>query len=173
MKKQFPIWFPLLFLIGLIACDLQTVDPVQGKAAVQVFLTDDPGDYQQVNIDLLQVRIKTKDTSWVDLNTNQGLYDLLQYQAGDDTLIVNDSLPPGEIQELRLVLGENNTIMVDSVIYPLTIPSGQSSGLKIKLQKLMVSDSLTDITIDFDVEKSVVKTGNGRYQLKPVIKLIP
>lgn len=173
MKKQFPIWFPLLFLIGLSACDLQTVSPAEGKAVVKVFLTDDPGDYQQVNIDLLQVRIKTKDTSWVDLNTNQGVYDLLQYQAGDDTLIVNDSLPPGEIQELRLVLGEDNTIMVDSVMYPLTIPSGQSSGLKIKLQKLMVSDSLTDITIDFDVDESVVKTGNGTYQLKPVIKLVP
>lgn len=173
MKKQLTYWFPLLTVLCLFACDMQMVDPNPGKAVVQVYLTDDPDDYQQVNVDLLQVRIKTKDTSWVDLNTNQGIYDLLQYQAGDDTLIVNDTLPPGEIQELRLVLGTDNSIMVDSVLYPLTIPSSGTSGLKIKLQKLMVSDSLTDITLDFDVEKSVIEKGNGEYQLKPTIKVLP
>ena len=30
----------------------------------------------------------------------------------------------------------------------------------------------TVLTIDFDAEKSVVKTGNGEYKLKPVIKVI-
>ncbi len=177
MKKHWPICFPLLFLFGLWACEIQQVlpgNPVSGAARLIIYLTDNPGDYQQVNVDLQQVRIKIKDdSSWVDLNTNQGIYDLLQYQAGDDTLIVNDTLPPGEIQELRFVLGDSNSVMVDSVVYPLFVPSGSSSGLKIKLQKLMVSDSLTNVTLDFDAEKSVVKTGNSRYLLKPVINVLP
>ncbi|MDP5172820.1 MAG: DUF4382 domain-containing protein, partial [Bacteroidia bacterium] len=146
MKNLRLLWLPSLFLIGLWACDSQTIDPNTAPARLHVYLTDGPGDYQQVNIDLLQVRIKTKGSSgWVDLATNQGIYDLLQYQAGDDTLIVNDTLPPGEIQEIRLVLGPNNSVMVDSVLYPLATPSAQQSGLKIKLQSFMYADSLTNL----------------------------
>ncbi len=173
MKKHWPLWFFTLILLGIWACDSQAVDPTAGDAQLRIYLTDGPGDYQQVNIDLLEVNIKTKGSQgWVALNTNQGIYDLLQYQAGDDTLIVNDTLPPGEIQELRLVLGPNNTVMVDSVLYPLSTPSAQQSGLKIKLQQLMVSDSLSQVTLDFDAEKSIVETGNGQFILKPVIKAI-
>lgn len=177
MKAAKFLWIPFVTLAALTACDVQP-DPVapSGDAWLNIFLTDGPGDFQQVNIDLEQIQIKTKDSTvqgWVDLNTNQGIYDLLQYQAGDDTLLVNDTLPPGQILELRLILGDSNTVMVDSVIYPLFTPSAQQSGLKIKLQKAMVSDSLTNVTLDFDAEKSVVETGNQRYLLKPVIKALP
>jgi len=30
----------------------------------------------------------------------------------------------------------------------------------------------TVLTIDFDAEKSIIKTGNGNYKLKPVIKIV-
>jgi len=146
-------------------------------ARLTIRLTDDPGDYQQVNLDLLQVRAHLVDNSgadtWYDLATIAGIYDLLALQNGIDTLIVYDSLPPGELQQLRLILASNNTVMVDSALAELKVPSGSSAGLKISLQQILVRDSLSTVVLDLDADKSVVPKGNGGYNLKPVIRVLP
>ncbi len=134
-------------------------------------LTDAPGNYDQVNIDVEQVRVRLGDSTWRDLNTNAGIYDLLVLQNGVDTLIVNDSISKGLfITQLRLILGDNNTVMVDSVIYPLKVPSSSQSGFKIQFADSLQADSL-NITLDFDAEKSVHQVGQKEeYILKPVLK---
>ncbi len=171
MKYPFLFWSVLIFAV-LFACqDPVDLRPEDKNAYLQIRLTDAPGDIDAVFIDLLQVQIKTQQTNgFLDLNTIAGVYDLLQYQAGDDTLIVNDSLPAGQIQQIRLILGPQNRVMVDSVLYDLKVPSGMESGIKINFSSIAVQDSLTQILLDFDAEKSIVKQGNGRYSLKPVIK---
>jgi hypothetical protein len=169
----------LLFIITVMtACRPDGVTPSGGEVGyLTIRLTDDPGDYQQVNIDLLQVRARMTPSgggsNWYDLQTQSGIYDLLTLQQGLDTLIVNDSLPPGELEELRLILGDNNTVMIDSVLRPLKVPSGSSSGLKIKLQQVLVRDSLSTVLLDFDAGASIVAKGNGGFNLKPVIRVLP
>jgi hypothetical protein len=169
----------LLLAFLFHACQPDDVSPQvgQSKARLAIRLTDDPGDYQQVNIDLQQVRANMVDSSgieaWYDLATNAGIYDLLTLQNGLDTLIVNDSLPPGQLQQLRLVLGNNNTVMVDSSLYEMKVPSGSSSGLKINVQQTLVQDSLSTLLLDFDAKQSVVARGNGGFNLKPVIRVLP
>lgn len=176
----------LLLAIGFAACETDGVQPgdkspnaahSSSKARLTIRLTDDPGDYQQVNIDLIQVRANLVDSVgndvWYDLATNAGIYDLLMLQNGLDTLIVNDSLPPGNLQQLRLVLGSDNSIMVDSTLQDLRVPSGSQSGLKINLQQALVRDSLSTVVLDFDADASVVPKGNGGYNLKPVIRVLP
>ncbi|MEZ4827428.1 MAG: DUF4382 domain-containing protein [Bacteroidia bacterium] len=177
MKQKTVLFSLLLLIFATFSCEFEDDDIFddgnKGNSYLQIRLTDNPLNVDQVNIDLLQVSVKTKQSSgFIPLNTYAGIYDLLKYQAGQDTLIVNDTLPAGEIQELRLLLGPDNTIMVDSVLYPLKVPSGLSSGIKIKFTKIMVQDSLTNVTIDFDAQKSVVEQGNGGYLLKPVIQAI-
>jgi hypothetical protein len=144
------------------------------KSVTSLFvrLTDAPGDYQQVNINVMQVRVQKTDSLWYDLTTNSGYYDLLTLQNGVDTTIVNDTLSKGtQITGLRLVLGDSNTVMVDSVMYPLQVPSGSTSGFKIKFSDTLSADSL-NILLDFDAEKSVLKKGQkDEYLLKPVIKV--
>ncbi|MGB3090332.1 MAG: DUF4382 domain-containing protein, partial [Chitinophagaceae bacterium] len=68
------------------------------------------------------------------------------------------------------VLGANNTIKVAGITYPLTIPSGSESGLKIKVNKRL-NGSLDSLLIDFDAALSIHQTGVGTYQLKPVLKV--
>ena len=142
------------------------------KASFNLRLTDGPGDFQQVNINLQRVEVKMENDSFQEVHTYSGYYDLLQLQNGLDTLIVNDSLPAGEIQQIRLILGDSNTVMVDSVLHLMDTPSAQQSGLKVNVNKLMVQDSLNTVILDFDAEKSVVEKGNGGYSLKPVIKVV-
>lgn len=156
-------------LTAFIACNK---DDNNGPVTLNIRLTDGPGDYQQVNIDIEEVRIKTSDDTaqWITVNTYAGIYDLLQLQNGVDTLLVTDTLPPVTLKEVRFILGDDNTVMVDSVLYPLTTPSAQQSGLKIKVDQSLDLDVNT-LVFDFDAAESVLLTGNGTYLLKPVIKV--
>lgn len=142
------------------------------QTTLQIRMTDGPGDFQQVNIDIREIRVKTsEDTSqWLLLQTNAGVYNLLDFQNGIDTLLAFGPVPAVILKEVRFVLGPNNSVMVDSIMYPLTTPSAQESGLKVKIDKdlgLVVNTLL----LDFDAAESVKLQGNGEYKLHPVIKL--
>jgi len=170
MKHQTAFALLIAAFIGVIACQ-KTLDQ-QGNSNVQIRMTDAPFNAQAVNVDLQEVRILYRDDStWNTLQTRAGIYNLLQYQNGLDTLIASGSVPANStIKELRLILGSNNTIMIDSTIYPLFIPSGSESGLKVKVNK-KANVSMNDILLDFDAGLSIHQNGNGRYMLKPVVKL--
>lgn len=141
-----------------------------GYSTLNVRLTDAPADYQEVNVDLESVTVKLADESWVQLEAVPGVYNLLGLQNGVDTLIATELLPKGTIKEIRLVLGSNNTIVANGVSYPLVIPSGSESGLKIKVDKKLAS-SIETLIIDFDAALSVHEEGTGDYKLRPVLKI--
>src|SRR5688572_28869066 len=163
----------LFFLAGLaififVACNKDgntTTD-------LRIHLTDAPYNASEVNVDIQQVRVNFRDdsTGWVDLETNAGIYNLLDFQHGIDTVIANTVVPTGTVKEIRFVLGSQNSIMIDSVVYPLTIPSSASSGLKLKLNKKL-NAGLDTLVIDFDAALSIFQEGTGDYKLKPVLKI--
>lgn len=171
MKNTILILCMALATVIFYACQKSTDST--SSPTLKVKLTDNPINAQQVNIDLREVRVNYKGdstTGWTTLTTTAGVYNLLDFQNGADTTIATGAVPGGQVKEIRLVLGNNNTIMVDSIIHPLTIPSGSESGLKIKVGKNM-SGSLDSLVIDFDAALSIHETGNGKYMLKPVLKI--
>jgi len=54
---------------------------------------------------------------------------------GKDTLLVTDEIPSGMLSQIRLILGENNSVMVDSIVYDIKTPSAQESGLKLNVHQ--------------------------------------
>jgi hypothetical protein len=171
--KKYPLIsavFCALFVVW--ACQKNDTAYATDTTVLQIHLTDGPGDYQEVNVDIQEVRLKFANDSsqWLSLATNTGIYNLLDFQNGLDTILAFGPVPLDVLKEVRLLLGPANTVMVDSVLYDLETPSAEQSGLKIKIDKSLglVLDSLT---LDFDAEKSIVKTGNGKFILKPVIKV--
>lgn len=140
---------------------------------LKVRLTDNPFNAEEVNVDIEQVRVKFSEDSiqgWADLATNAGVYDLLGLQNGVDTLLAVGTIPTNTVKEIRFVLGDSNTIKIAGIVYPLTIPSGSESGLKIKVNKTLQA-SLDSLLIDFDAALSIHQNGAGNYLLKPVLKI--
>lgn len=171
----------LLFIafIGLVAFEAcKKENQSGGTTNLRVNLTDAPlNELDSIYVDIREVRVKmgddtsnTNDNGWVTLATTAGIYDLLSYQNGIDTLIGTGNVPTGYVKEIRLILGNNNSV-VDSfgTVYPLTIPSGSESGLKIKINKNL-RPNLDSLLIDFDAALSIKKEASG-YKLRPVIKL--
>ena len=148
-------------------------DESDGNSTLQVRLTDNPVAFQQVNVDIREVRVKfsddVADEGWVNLTTTAGVYDLLKLQ-GVDTALATGLVPSKTIKQIRFILGPNNTIMDNGTVYPLVVPSGSESGLKINIDKSLRAP-LETLVMDFDAALSVTKEGTGDYKLRPVIKV--
>lgn len=150
----------------------------QGMSTLKFRLTDAPGDYDAVYVDVQEVRVHVGDEDttstgsqgWYTLsNVQPGIYDLLDFQNGLDTLIAEDDVPSGNLSQIRLVLGSDNSVVIDSVSYPLKTPSAQQSGLKLNVHYTLEPGLIYKFYLDFDASKSIVEQGNGDYLLKPVI----
>ena len=78
------------------------------KARFQVYLTDDPANYEEVVIDVQDIRINYSSDSvngWQSLaNVNTGTYDVLKLVNDNDTILADAELNPGRIQQIRLIL---------------------------------------------------------------------
>ncbi|MFZ6011039.1 MAG: DUF4382 domain-containing protein [Bacteroidota bacterium] len=163
----------LLLLVAFSSCDSG-----EKNARVQVWLTDAPGDYQEVNVDIQGVDIHSDANAadggpgWKALTVNKGVYNLLELTNGLDTLLGEIEIPGGRISQIRLKLGNQNSIKVNNQTFNLTTPSGQQSGLKLQVHEVLAEGITYKILLDFDVARSIVLTGSSVYKLKPVIRAI-
>jgi hypothetical protein len=134
-----------------------------------MYMTDSPGDYQQVNVNIVGAEMNSNSTGWTALNVNAGIYNLLTLCNGKDTLLATGNVS-GSVSQIRLTIGATgNTVKINNTLYPLTIPSGQQSGLKIVVNSQMTGNT---IALDFDAGLSVIATGGGKYILRPVIRVV-
>lgn len=148
----------------------------KGEARFQVLLTDDPGDYEEVLIDVQDIQINVTgddDGGWQSLEgINTGTYDLLKLVNDKDTILADATIPSGRIHQLRLILGPENYVKVNGTMIRLNTPSAEQSGLKLNIQQDVTNGILYKILLDFDVAKSIVATGSSSYNLKPVIRTV-
>ena len=152
----------------------------QETSRLMVKMTDAPGDYDEVNVEVLDVMIKgnsdSGDEGWISIGdkTQVGegkIYDLLKLTGGANIMLTDSSIPSGNLGQIRLVLGDENTIVVDGESFSLTTPSAQQSGLKLEVNQTLVGGTTYEFLLDFDVDKSIVATGSSKYILKPVIRV--
>lgn len=156
----------LLFTVVLF-CSCSSDD----TARLEVRLTDSPGDYEEVNIDVQGVEVNGSNgnSGWVSLDIEEGIYDILKLTNGIDTLLGSVELPAGRLQQIRLILGSENSVKINGQTFDLGTPSGQQSGLKLNLHANLMEGITYTILLDFDAARSIVDRGNGTYSLKPVI----
>lgn len=188
-------------VIGLLAaCSSSDGGGASAPGTVSVSLTDAPAcGYEQVNVTVSRVRIHQSESAnengagWTDITLNPprtiNLLDLNDPTQPNFALehLGEASLPAGHYTQLRLVLEDNNGNNANAnwIILegndpddpqnriPLETPSAIRSGLKLVNQFTVNSGERVDLLLDFDACHSIVRTGNGRYILKPVIKIIP
>src|SRR5258706_11144883 len=121
MKNRFK-WSLGWLVIGMAALLFGCSKDSAQNATLQVRLTDAPGDFQEVNIDIQDVQVSADTGGWQSLSVNKGVYNLLEFTNGSDVLLGSIELPPGKISQVRLVLGSNNTVKISDQVMPLTTP---------------------------------------------------
>jgi len=165
MKKIISALFMFGLAMAFFSCETES-----NTTNLKLSLTDAPGEFQEVNIDIVGVEVIINDTK-ILLDVEAGVYNLLDLVNGKDTVLVDQPVPEGILSQVRLILGDNNTIKIDDEIIDLTTPSAQQSGLKLNVHEVFEPEFAYEYTIDFDAGKSIVHTGNGKYILKPVLRV--
>ncbi len=153
----------------------------EGKARVKVSMTDAPGDYKNVFIDVQDVKVKANtskdEEGWVSLSgVEPRIYDLLELTGGVTQMLTNSEMEPGTLGQIRLILGPDNTIVLNDevgTVVNLSAPSTEQTGLKLNVNQELEAGMEYEYLLDFDVDRSIVSAGaSGGYILKPVIRLV-
>ncbi len=97
--------------------------------------------------------------------------DLIELE-GKSILLASELLLPGKYTQLRVFLKAQAIIIVNGEEHDLDIPSVEQTGIKLIHPFEIIPGQITKLTLDFDAQQSIIKTGNGDYKLKPVIGII-
>lgn len=184
-QRAFKYFFGLAVLLASVACsDLFGSD----RARVTVLLTDAPSDYiGSAMVDIGRVELLPADDGdriVLSEDGTDGLIDLLELQNLTTAVLADLEIPEGTYREIRMIiedasveLAEGYTLEDGSTEAELTVPSGASSGLKLKLRAdgtageddgdldeseegVFISGGQTILVVDFDVNQSFRIQGN-------------
>ena len=133
---------------------------------VEVLLTDAPGDFEEVWVNITSVAVSTE-TGWLALTDTPQRFDLLKLQNDVTAALGGAALEPGRYEQLRMMVDEAS-VVIDGVESPLTIASGAQTGIKIPLAADLEAGMTYQITIDYDAAKSIKTTGAG-FLMAPVV----
>jgi hypothetical protein len=187
----------LLVFVVPFSCQKDTgkkADIPEGQQRVKIYLSDNPVNYDAVYVDIQQVIVQVIPDScrggdnnnndcyddneyhcsvWDTLDIRAGVYNLLDLSNGTDTLLANGLTLEGRINKIKLVLGNSNSVLIDSVSYPLTLWNNQHTvTIQVKGADIdeLTSEEL-QLWLDFDAGGSIVRVSNNRFVLKPKIKI--
>jgi len=152
--------------------------------SVTIYLTDHQTPvFDSVFIDLRKMEVKLEEDSlpdggWINLTIRAGVYNILRFRNGLDTLFATGTLPNARIQKIRLTLGTQNSVMKGGQSFPLRVKDEdrevvaelQSSNFEITTSGQVL------FWIDFDASRSIQAdnsgsgSGNG-FRLKSSIKI--
>ncbi|WP_119154465.1 DUF4382 domain-containing protein [Caldimonas tepidiphila] len=163
-----------------------------GEGTLRMALTDAPAcGFEEVNVTVERVRVHQSGSAnegaagWQEivLSTPKRV-NLLELQNGVLEELGSTRLPAGRYTQLRLVLAADGAAVngrpahsvkpVNGTEMVLETPSALQSGLKMNADIEVAPNQVADFVLDFDACKSVVSRGNsGRYNLKPVVSILP
>jgi hypothetical protein len=163
----------ILFLGLMYGCTELLINDSSEKqmGRVTVSLTDAPfpGDLvEEVNVTIDWVKFKITTDEGTDDETDfvvievDKTFNLLELTNGTTELLGVKEIPFGTYSELRIHVTEAK-IKLKGIEEEMNIkiPSGYSSGLKIKIKPdLVVSEDISQVLLDFDVSRSFIVQGN-------------
>jgi len=175
--------------ITTLACGPAASSPSGGARTLNLMITDSPfRDAKAVLVTFSEVNVHRSDgSSWERLPFADGggsrTCDLKKLETAEDVLGVG-GLTAGRYTQIRLMVSAAKLYFENAAtgapcatVFP--VPAGRSADLEIasgevKLNReFELKDSgATTILIDFDGDKSIHETGNGRYTMSPVISVV-
>ncbi|MFO7845928.1 MAG: DUF4382 domain-containing protein [Balneolaceae bacterium] len=145
-----------------------------GTGSMVVKLHDAPVDYDEVNISVARVEVnntENDDEGWTVISEPNETYNILDLVNGDMAVLADTELEVGTYEQIRLILNDENTVVIDGETFEMFVPSGEQSGLKLNIDAEIREGIEYTLLLDFDASRSVVPRGaTGLFNLKPVIR---
>lgn len=172
------------------------------SGSLNLSLVDKPaGSYEAVYVTIKEVQVchavaqcdesidDDCECQWETVATVNKTFNLLELVNGVMAGLGQKDLESGTYNQMRLFLGsepDDGTNLFDEVhpfaqylidewgvVHEMKVPSGFQTGIKLNHPFQIVRGLTTELILDFDVARSVIKAGSsGKYLLKPTIKVI-
>ena len=164
----------ILFAGSLIIYSCQkdvtgNVDNLNKPHAVTIFLTDHATPvFDSVFIDLQRLEVKVEgDTlsngGWISMGIRPGVYNILRFRNGLDTLFATGILPNARIKKIRLTLGMQNSAMLNGQSFPLRVKDDDRQ-VEVDLDNRhfeITGNGQVVFWIDFDAGNSIQADNSG------------
>ena len=110
---------------------------------------------------------QTEESGWIKVVDTVQTVDLLQF-TDVSKILGEKTLDSGKYTQIRLKI-DSGTATINGNTYDLIVPS---TYLKLNRGFELEPNANLKLTLDFKAEKSLVRTGNNKFILKPVIAVI-
>ncbi|MGH8016076.1 MAG: DUF4382 domain-containing protein [Candidatus Zixiibacteriota bacterium] len=140
------------------APNVETSDSLAEPVLNHIFLT------------INEIRIHKDGNAWETIAQPHEVFDFLQLTDTMTFLLADTLVPPGHYTQLRLIVADTNEVVIDGVSYPLTVPSGTQTGVKLNLDIKIDGGETAKVYLEFDENTAIVESANG-YHLRPSFRL--
>jgi hypothetical protein len=181
MKNLKSLIAALLIVPALIfsSCDDDNASELDGTGTARLEATDAAVDADNItgvflSVDEAQFIANGQVRNSITFDSPEE-FNLMDFQNGNTHFLGEAELQAGAYQEVRLILTSSSQAYVefaDQTKSQINVPSGSTSGYKIKGDFEVLVDGTTELVADVDLRKALVKRGNGEYNLRPTARLI-
>ena len=172
----------VLLLVFLAACapaptppPTPEPEPTADWGIIEIRVTDPPpADVEHVFITLTNIevhRVSDNVSGWETIIIDEVTFDLMDV-IGVTAVLGSANVTAGSFTQIRLDVAEVDVVFVTDNITDNVTARVPSEKLEIVRPFNVGSGLTTVLTLDFDGEKSLIMTGQGKFLFKPVVKLL-
>jgi hypothetical protein len=187
------------FMLIFSACTKNGID-VNAGGKVSLYLTDGPGEFDSVFIDIQKVEVKIDTNSvyknedkrsdedddrddhqkrkddygeWVNINFTPAIIDVLSLRNGVETKLGEANILTGTVRKIRITLGTQNRVVKNGVSSTLELRNETNNFLYVKLYDKHRQRSADSTSVSVWVDFDVANSiveKDGKFYLRPVLR---
>lgn len=189
-KKNYTMKFYKVLTLGLAtsllaftSCKKEDEDGDRTKT-MTVRMTDSPGDYSELNVEIASVEAYHENKGWIMLNNEAQVITVTDLTNGNEVELVNEArISTGNYTKLRLNFGDDNTLKINtqsSITSPIVavevdlelMASSSQKSIEMEINQTVDRNNGANILIDFDVANSISQNASLNYQLNPKVTVV-
>lgn len=181
MHKLFTVFFVFTAFLSLVSCQPESEKISKGMGSLRLLATDAPFSFENVDsatVTINQISIRKNGGEKLMVLEKELTLDLLKLRNGVTEALADIQIPTGIYDQILLVVTEASVSLTSGEHFPLKVPSGEQSGLKIFISPaLTINEGVrSEVLLDFDLSRSFVPKGTygeiSGFNFKPVIRAV-
>jgi len=164
----------LLAIILFSSCSKEEESTTLENSLVNVKLIGTQTQLSRLNLEILDVQLRVLEDendpkAWLSLNTiNTGIHDLTDFTGNHVITLVDFEQVPSEfIYNIKIVLGDENSVVKNNIEYVVDIESEYENASVNVLEKQLVENKLYEFTVELNIDESVRFDSENKAKLNP------